>query len=216
MSFDWNKWAEGGSNPSELPVEERMKMRAAWDRIPSVDPLEALMRGNTPNDDEDGPLKRSDVLGIFQEASRQAEFKSEIAGLKRDLGENYDKYAPAAKPLIERGYSPNDAFRLAGMEDALAIATEKARTDALAGVQTGARNSEQNARGNGAQGSGASNTRGGDGNVYIDDPELYKKERDRLGSARTDFQEARRFRIEHPEFVEAEKHHEDLVGVSRR
>jgi len=212
MTYDWSKY---DGNPDSLPQEERLKMRAAWDRTPATDPLDALLRGNAKDEDEDAPLTRSDIRGIFEEAQRKTAFSSELESVRSTLSaEDYAKYAPAAKPHIERGLGPRDAFRLASFDDTVALATTKARTEALSGVQTDARNKEQPARGTGS--SGAPQGTAATGNKYIDDPELYQKERKRLGSARTDFKDAMKFRAEEPDFVAAEKYHKDLVGVPRR
>ena len=167
------------------------------------------------NEDTDAPLRRSDVHGIFKEAARQARVESELASVRSHYGDNYSKYAEVAKPHIERGLMPSEAFRLASYEDTLAAATEAARKDALTGVQNTVRNGEQPARGNGAHGSGANSNTASD-NIWVSDKEAYVKKRDQLYSRRMDFKEAAKFRVDNPDFVEAEKHHGDLKGVSRR
>lgn len=217
MSFDWNKWSAAGADPSQLPFEERAKLQNAWQQGQPSDPLDGLFGSGPASGEGDEPLTRGDLQNFFNAAETQASRRFELDAVKRQLStEDYEKYAPVARQYISKGLGPKDAFRLAGHDDAIAAAAESARTSALSGVQTQARNSETVARGNGTSGSGINTTEGGTGNRYIDDPEAYAAERKRLGSARVDFQEARRFRIDNPEFVAAEKHNGDLVGVSRR
>ena len=213
--FDYTKWINDGADPAELPAEKRMQFRAAWDQQPASDPLAGIMRTNDLNEDTDKPLRRSDVQGLFNEAQRRARVATELDSARSQYGDDYTKYADAAKPHIERGLMPSEAFRLASYEDTLAATAETARKEALAGVQTQTRNGEQPARGNGAHGSGASSNNASS-NLWISDKDAYTKKRDEIASRRMDFKEAAKFRVENPDFLEAEKHHGDLIGVSRR
>lgn len=218
--FDWNKWATEGMDPTKLPTEERVKVRSAFG-APAADPLEALLRtnrgiGGTGDNDDDEPLKRSDVMGLLNEVRKQDRFERELTEVRKQYGESYEKYALLAKPFIDQGYSPTHAFKLASADDLLVAAEEKGRRTALEGVQAERRNGEQPIRGNGAQGSGVQNNAGGSGNVWIDDKEAYEKKRAELGSSRMDMTDAIKFRYENPDFREAEFHHGDLKKVSRR
>lgn len=215
--FDWNKWSEGGSDPSAVPSDIRMKMRAAWDSKPSNTPLEALFRTQTTTtDDDEAPLRKGDVMGLINEVRRKDRFDQELTEVKTTYGDAYDKYSGRAAEFIKEGYGPKHAFRLASHDDLLAAAEEKGKRAALEGLQSTARNGEQPVRGNGAHGSGTSNNTGGSGNGWIDDKEAYDKKRSELSSSRVDFSEAAKFRIENPDFVQAEFHHGDLKKVNRR
>jgi hypothetical protein len=209
MPFDWSKLGDGNVDFNDIPQDIRLKMRAAWDRKPADDPLDAILRMNAKDDD---PFTRDDARKLFDEAEKKAALRFELENQKRSLGLDFDKYLPAAQPLLDKGYSPSDAFTIARHADVVAAATEEARKEALKGVQAGKRADEQVARGNGA----APPAAGASGNKFVDDPELYKKTRTEIGAPKYGFDNAVDFRVRNPDFVAAEKHFGDLKTVPRR
>jgi len=196
---------------NSIPLETRAKMQVAWQGTPNSDPYSALGIGGDDIDSEE-PLTRAQALDFFNKAQRKLNNDHELNKLRTELGEDFGKYHEAAKPNIDKGISPYDAFKLARHDDVVAATAEKARTDALSGIKAEARNGEQPLRGSGSNTTTATEA---SGNAYIDDPELYKSKRTEL-LKKVDYVEAVKFRVDNPEFVEAEKHNGDLKAVSRR
>lgn len=216
--FDWGQWAKGGAKLESLPPDVQSNLSTQYDSInrnrhdPVSNIRERAFTKNPYEQSED--LDEDRVRSIFNDLEKQRQFDREMGELINELGSDFAKYLPVAQGDIESGLSPRKAFLLARHGDLVASAEMTAEQRAQEGAKAALRNAEQPIRGSGISSTTASSETPGTGNSYVDSKETYDSQKNKLN--RMDFNEAVAWRRENKDFVDAEKHHGDLVAVSRR
>jgi len=216
--FDWGHWAKGGAKLETLPPDVQSSLSTQFDAISRSrhDPISSIRERafarNPYEESED--LSEERVRGIFNDLEKQRRFDREMGELRDELGSEFARYLPVAQGDIESGLSPRKAFLLARHGDLVAAAEMSAESKAQEGARAALRDAEQPIRGSGISSTTVSSEAPGTGNSYVDSKETYDSQKQKLN--RMDFNEAVAWRRENVDFVEAEKHHGDLVAVSRR
>ena len=214
--FDWGQWAKGGAPIEGLPpdVQSELSMKFDAAKRSNGDPIAAMRNRMFSRTSEEDDLDEGRVRQIFNDLEQQKQFDREMAELRNELGTDFAKYLPVAQGDIEKGLSPRKAFLIARHGDIVAAAEISAESRAQEGAKVALRDAEQPIRGSGISSTNVSSEAPGTGNHWVDDRETYDSQKQKLN--RMDFREAVGWRKSNPEFVEAEKHHGDLVSVSRR
>lgn len=213
--FDYKKWAEDGADFAKLPADEKAKIRTSIEseQRPDAQRLmdEARQRfvgaGEPEGKDIDAKIRTQ--LSAYD---RQRRFDDQVRKLKSELGNDFDRYAPKAREYMERGYDPEDAFRLVRMPDVVSEAERKARADlAAAAGQRAAETGNERGTGNGA---GTSANGGVTNNPWLAKKDDYDRKRTEL--RRMDMRASEKFLRENPQFIEAMKQHGDMKAISKR
>ena len=213
MPFDYAKWVTEGADPAKLPAEEREALKKAWEPEPDhgKELREALFGDPSSHSSESGGLSADDVKSMIHKEQNKAFFEAALAGVRKDLGEEaYTKHFESARPYMEKGLSPTDAFRIVRQPELTAAAIEKARTDAVAEARLEARRSEANHR----PSRGFVPPTDASDNPWAQDKDKYKAQRQSL--LRLDAESEADWRRANPDFGTAEKIHGDVVAISRR
>jgi hypothetical protein len=216
--FNWDQWANKGASIENLPPEVQSSLSNQFDAISRSrhDPVSSIrnrMFGDSDGN-SDSDLSEDRVRQIFNDLESKKQFDREIGELKNELGPDFARYLPVAQGDIERGLSPRKAFLLARHGDLVAAAELSAESRAQEGAKAALRDAEQPIRGSGISSTTASSESPGTGNQWVDSRETYDSQKQKLN--RMDFTDAVKWRRDNKDFVEAEKHHGDLVSVSRR
>ena len=214
--FDWGQWANAGAKVENLPPDVQSTLSNQFSAIDQNrhDPISSIRSKMFSNESSEGDLSEDRVRKIFNDLESQRRFDREMTELQSELGSEFAKYLPVAQGDIEKGLSPRKAFLLARHTDLVSAATIAAESKAQEGAQVALRDAEQPIRGSGISSTTASSESPGTGNQWVDNQETYDSQKQKLN--RMDFTDAVKWRRDNKDFVEAEKHHGDLVSVSRR
>jgi len=214
MAFDYAKWVTEGAKPEDLPADERAKLKTAWE--PTEDPAVAMRKslfGDDPaaHSSESGGLSADDVKSMIHKEQNKALFENQLAGVRKDIGEDaFAKSFEAARPYMEKGLSPTEAFNYVRQPELTAAAIEVGKAEAVKQARLEARRSEANHR---PQRGFVPPTDTTD-NPWAQDKDKYKTQRDSL--LRLDAPDEMAWRRDNPDFAMAEKIHGDVKVIERR
>jgi len=213
--MDWDKWVKNGAKFAELPDELKSKakdelMAATTNSVVANDRQHMRLDDDFVNSlfkaDDSNEEVSSQVRKEFDRLSKQARYTEQLSEMRKTFGDDFQKYASAARQLIEeKGYDPKDAFLLVSHDDKVKAAVHSAQSVNSKEDYAKQRNSETSHRGSGGESARI------DTGPWSDDD--YSKQVNKL--RRMDFKESVKWMKENPEFMGELKTRGELTEITR-
>tara|TARA_R100001244_G_scaffold131232_1_gene104249 strand:- start:110 stop:748 length:639 start_codon:yes stop_codon:yes gene_type:complete len=212
--MDWDKWAKDGAKFSDLPDE--VKSRAKDELVSASNSVVVNSREHMNLDsgfvdslfksDDSSEEISSQVKKEFERLSKQSRYTEQLSSLRKELGDDFQRYSSAARQLIEqKGYDPKDAFLLVSHDDRVKAAVQSAQSVGGKEDAIRQRNSEVAHRGSGGE---APKVETGPWSEENYNGQLTKLRR-------MDFKDSVKWMKENPEFIGELKTRGELKEITR-